>query len=530
MNSLEQGYDHKRFQNVVDASFDCRLCGNVLKYPVQCRKNEDYYCTPCIRRHLEENSQTCPVCSEPLTVKQLKEPSKIVANYLSMLKISCDYAARGCRHLVELAHLNGHVHECGFAPMKCSFPGCPSVINRKDKKHHERQVCGFRQVKCDECGENVPHKKTDTHGCVLKKEMEEIKGSLAEIKDQLASAKKSAKKMEKRQSAQDEVVATMKEAMTHMNEEIKKLSVRREPAPSCLPKADIVVAGGHDGTSYLYSAEIYNRATNKWRSLPPMKQSRISPSSFVYRNVFVVNGGFTGTASTDTMEKINIDHESDQWFDIAAKLPFKCNRHGTVFYENRVIMVGGDNEDDGKVSDGIYEISITSPYASKLVCRMPQPIAGHGTVLCKDKILVVGGRTGPPKAKGSVDTVLSFDINEGKCKEMTALPFEVSQMAVVCHGDNLVVIGGQDKDGNALNKVFSYRIGTGECRMLPSMNSKREACTAVITGEMIVVIGGRNESKQYLKSTECFRFDRRVWQELAPMTKARMHATASVFV
>ena len=528
MDSQEQGYNHKRFQNVVDSNFDCRICGNVLKDPVQCRRNEDYYCTPCIVKYLTESSQTCPVCEESLTVKQLKEPSKLVANYLSSLKISCDYAARGCRDVVQLGNLKDHVEVCGFVPVRCSSAGCSMVISKRDKKHHEAQKCGFRKIRCETCGKSVPQKKVDTHGCALKKDMDEIKESLAEIKEQLAAMKKSTKKADRRYEAQEEVTSKMKTAIAFMNEEIKKLSAKQQPPvakPRAPKAADIVVTGGYDGSSYLNSAEVLSGATNTWRRLPAMEHSRISPACFVYKNVFVVNGGFTGASSTDTMEKINVDQESDQWFAIPAKLPFNVNRHTSVFHDNRVVLVGG--EEDGNVSDRIYEISMTSPYASKLVCRMAQPRAGHGAVLHNDNILIAGGRT-TGHYKGSVDSVIAYDVKARTCKEMPALPFEVSQMAVVCHRDNLVVIGGQDKEGNALDKAFSYRIGTGECRMLPNMANKREACVAVVTANMIVVMGGRNEHKQYLNSVECFRFDRQVWEELAPMTKARMHATASV--
>ena len=139
MDSLDEGYDEKRFQNGVDANFHCPICMNVLKDPMQCRRNE-HFCTPRIKRNSEQNSQNCSMCAEALTVETLKEPSRIVMNCLSSLKITCDYASRGCRAEVELGVLKTHVGNCSFSPVACSIDGCSMIINKEDKEHHEKEA------------------------------------------------------------------------------------------------------------------------------------------------------------------------------------------------------------------------------------------------------------------------------------------------------------------------------------------------------------------------------------------------------
>ena len=182
---MDQGYEDTRFMDTVDRNFHCPICMNVLNDPVQCRRNQHYFCTLCITKHLKENSQTCPTCMEELTEETLGQPARILTDLLSSLKICCDYAEQGCREVVELGVLKTHVASCGFCPVKCSNDECSTVIIKRDRQLHETKVCGFRMVKCDYCGETVQHKQYKMHSCPTRKEIDEIKLDLTEMKAQL---------------------------------------------------------------------------------------------------------------------------------------------------------------------------------------------------------------------------------------------------------------------------------------------------------------------------------------------------------
>ena len=144
------------------------------------------------------------------------------------------------------------------------------------------------------------------------------------------------------------------------------------------------------------------------------------------------------------------------------------------------------------------------------------------------QVVIVGGRTSN-RFKDATKSVLAFDISTRKLKELTPLPTEVSQMAVVRHGGNLVLLGGQDKDGNVLDSVVVYSIDTGRNKHLPSMRSKRAACTAVLVDNMVVVMGGRDDKKNYLNSVECFSLETQEWKEMPAMNTPRMYGSAVVF-
>ena len=113
------------------------------------------------------------------------------------------------------------------------------------------------------------------------------------------------------------------------------------------------------------------------------------------------------------------------------------------------------------------------------------------------------------------------------CKQLAPLPYEVSDMATVRWGDNVVVIGVIDKRGKSLNTVIMYNVKTEQSHMLPPTRCKRWGCTAVVVGNNIVVLGGFGE-RGAAKSVESFSFERNTWQELPGMSQARYWHTAVV--
>jgi hypothetical protein len=150
MENDEQGYDDRRFEGQVRQDLLCSICHGVLRDPRTCHNKEHPFCLSCITQHLR-NSHTCPECREHLTPETLKDPPRFLKNILSELKIKCEYNARGCPGFVLLGNLQNHVDRCGFAPVMCGNEGCGTVVNKRDKENHERDLCHFRIPKCHDC-------------------------------------------------------------------------------------------------------------------------------------------------------------------------------------------------------------------------------------------------------------------------------------------------------------------------------------------------------------------------------------------
>jgi N-acetylneuraminic acid mutarotase len=258
-----------------------------------------------------------------------------------------------------------------------------------------------------------------------------------------------------------------------------------------------------------------------------MPEYRFSASSFVYNNHVNVAGGWCVDA-VDNMIRMNIHPVPDpsiNWSNFAAKLPAKMEAQSSVLYKDSLLVTGGVNEVQHVYSDCIHEVQLKPPYTVKLVSKMPEPRARHSTVLCDDSILIVGGRKSA-SYKTNLSSVLSYDIKKNECQQLPALPYPVSEMATVKWAENVVIIGGADKDGKALNNVIIYNMKTGNSHMLPPMLHKRKACMAVVIENTIVVLGGEDKRGNDLKSVESFNFEQFSWHDLPDMKEERSLATA----
>jgi hypothetical protein len=112
---------------------------------------------------------------------------------------------------------------------------------------------------------------------------------------------------------------------------------------------------------------------------------------------------------------------------------------------------------------------------------MPQPRDCHGAeTFAEAKVLILGGQND----NDVLDSMLEFDPEKNECKELPSLPHpmhNMQEMATVCWRDQVVLLGGRDKDDQVLNDVFMYDCKTGiGARSLPyHLCWRRDDCCAV---------------------------------------------------
>ena len=583
------GYDDERFESIVDQNFHCLICYNVLKDPVMCRRNQHYFCRGCITEHLRRNSHTCPTCADELTVDTLAEVPRIVKTYLNERRIRCDYEDRGCRELVQLQNLNRHVAECGFSPVVCGNQGCGQTINKRDRTYHENELCQFKKLKCHNCEEistmmasmetkiadldtkiNTNMADTTTEMKGMNTEMKNMNTEMKNVNTEMKNTNTKLNNVGTKLAHTDmkmEIIKTkitnmqanvetrfkvannemrgmrmslneMKDGFDHLKEAVLENIESKERKQEEITRDVSGAASGRRANQHIFvaggawenSVEMFNYPQRLWSLLKPMPMYCDSASSFVYNNHVTLTGGYCDGGSVDNMIRMNIDPVPDpsvNWSDFAAKLPAKINSHSSVVYKDSLFLTGGYNADQNVYSDCIHEVELKPPYTVKLLSKMPEPRADHSTVLCDESILIVGGKT-TWTYKDSLSSVLSFNIKNNECQQLPELPNPVSTMATVKWGENVVIIGGADKDGKALDNVIIHNVKTGNSHMLPPMLHKRKGCMAVVIENTIVVLGGRNEEGNDLKSVEGFSFDRYTWEELPDMKEPRLFATAVV--
>ena len=577
------GYDEERFQSTVNENFHCLICYNVLKDPVMCRRNGHCFCRGCITEHLRTNARTCPTCADELTVETLQDVPRFVKNYLNELSIRCDHYDRGCRELVQLQNLQRHVAECGFSPVVCQNQGCGKTISKTDRTYHESELCQFRKLQCHNCGEistvmaGMETKVANLHRnqAQMETKINTINTDIRNVNTRMGQTGTKLENMNTKVAHTDTKLEKMNTKMQHIDTEMANLQANVEAKfeavnnevrgmrtslnevkdgfehlkEAVLEKMESkerkqeeitrnvsgTASGGRENQHIFVaggwlknSVEIFNYRQRLWSSLKPLPEDRHSASSFVYNNHVTVAGGRCGYP-VDYMIRMNIQPVPDlsvNWSHFAAKFPAKMSGHSSVMYKDSLFVSGGFNRDQHVFSDCIHEVQLKPPYTVKLASRMPEPRTDHCTVLCDDSIFIVGGTKSIYQE--NLSSVLSYDIKKNECQQLPELPYAVSEMAMVKWAENVVIIGGLDKDGNVLNNVIIYNTKTGNSHTLPPMLHKRRGCAAVVIENTIVVLGGMGEKGNHLKSVEDFGFERFSWEELPEMKKARYLTTAAV--
>ena len=293
---------------------------------------------------------------------------------------------------------------------------------------------------------------------------------------------------------------------------------------------DIIILGGYNAPgieSISKTVEKYNIVEGKSTQLPRMNLSRAESASCVYNGDVIVVGGWVGQGGTDLIEVLKMNQHPLRWTMFDGKLPVMLCGHDVTVYQDKLYIIGGQNWNEVKTSDAIYELSLAPPYTVKLLARMPQPRSNHRAEIVNGKLFILGETT-TGQSKDATDNVVVYDFIKNEIKPCPSLPEPVSGMSTVTWGNMIIVVGGLDKNDQVLNDVIMYHIETGRSERLPSLKHKRSGPSAVIMHDVIVVLGGRNDEEGYLNSVESFTMGDDHWKELTGMKEKRYRATAVV--
>ncbi|XP_028416178.1 uncharacterized protein LOC114539801 [Dendronephthya gigantea] len=552
MFARDRGYDEELFELPVSDNFKCSICLNVLKNPKSCGRNQHYFCFGCIGQHLE-NSHTCPECMEVLTPETLMQPPRLLLNCISELRIKCGFNERGCPEFVQLARLQNHEDECEYGPATCGNEGCGAEINKRDKLHHETELCEFRKVECDGCAELKKEMKKVKEN--MEKQIEKLKQDqvqsnkdaeerIGKLKRDQETAERNAKELDGKMAA---LVERMKEGVKDMlvgNLDAKVESIFNDPQSSQNTQGsnqqhgppishDVIIMGGCSFDEKITnSVEKFCCKEGKWIELAPMIVPRSDASSVVFENQVIVSGGNIPSEKdpvpTDSIEILHLDQLSATWVMSDAKLPVPMSEHQTFVYKGRLILVRFcENKSENFVCQ-LFEMSLIPPYAKKQLCILPYTrTLFHNTPykaeLLDDKLFIFGGQ--PP----DYDSIFFYDLVKKDCWNMPRLPFTRSGQAMVPIGKKIMVLGGGRffREGRmsthkVINDVQMYDTETGESVELPGMIHERKYLSAVLVDGVVIVMGG------YYNSVEFYDFRSNAWQAARAMKKMRTKATAVV--
>ena len=304
-----------------------------------------------------------------------------------------------------------------------------------------------------------PTQERNMATAIIDSEVRKVSKKIKDVKENLPKVNKDV----------DEVKVMMSQVSekSNMLEHLNKLPSPTEGMLNT-PRKAILIAGGYDDKT---GTEIFSWEKNGWFEVSPMNEEHAEASSFIYKDqLFVVGGEWSKTVETLDLSVLPL-----KWMKFPAKRPYACGGHQTVIYQDHVLPIGGYNCDKRECSNVISELQLNSPYNVREMCQMFVARYCHRVEIFEDKVLILGGQKFW-RSRDCLDSVLEFDVKTNQCKEMPPLPRPLTKIATVQWRDQVVVLGGQDKNGKVLKDVFMYDCKTGKITVLPSMLEKRWRC------------------------------------------------------
>ena len=490
---------------------------------------------------------------EELTVETLTQVPRIVTDYLSELRICCDYSSRGCREVMLLNNLQRHVAICGFSPVKCSNDGCNMMVNKRDKVHHEAEVCDFRRVKCHDCAElkkEVSEMKDQIAAQTdqMKKEVTEMKDQIAAQTDQIAAQthqiaaqthqiaaqtdqlKKEVTEMKDQIAAQTHQVAAQTRqiaAQTHQKKkEVTKIKDQIAAQTDQMKNKvtqmkDQVAAQTHQMEEKVMKGitSLMDEMKNLKAEVNGIKKTVQEPDPHS-RGDIIIAGGENAAVYLNSVETFS--WETKSWAPLNA---MKENRSEacSVMSENQMIVTGGWTDCDGTDSMEKIDVQDEAGKWKDFPAKLPVKSQAHKAVTYKDRL--IDDCTDDGHISNAIYEILLISTY---CNKLLArLPKPLCRHGVVLLGEKIFIVGGET-DEDFVDSVVMFDICKKQCKLMAPLPFAISNMATVIWRNNVIVIGGMNQDADVLNSVIMYDVTMETCKMLPPMKYCRWGCTAVI--
>jgi hypothetical protein len=267
-----------------------------------------------------------------------------------------------------------------------------------------------------------------------------------------------------------------------------------------LPSGEVLVAGGNDsGGNTLATAELYDPATDSWRTTGPMTSPRYGQGALLLPDGVLVVGGARWSTSPSPVPAATAELYSPTagtWSSAGSMTTARWGPSLTLLPSGVVLVAGGATGAGlvGTSSAELYDPSSNSwsPTGSMAVGR-----AGHtATLLPSGKVLVAGGASADPSTGGtSLASAELYDPATGTFGPTGSLPGAVAFHRAVALPSGQVLATGGARISGALVRVTDaslYDPAAGTWSAVTSMRRARaeHGAALLLSGKVLVVAGG----------------------------------------
>lgn len=197
------------------------------------------------------------------------------------------------------------------------------------------------------------------------------------------------------------------------------------------------IGGGFTKTNFMYTPE-----TDTWQSLDSMPTARQHIDCGVVDNKIYVIGGITSYKNITKKNEV-YDTETNTWSE-KSPIPTLRNNPAIVAKDSLIYVIGGaGSEKSIWTTIATVECYNTKTDEWTTKADMPFVLFKPGAVVVENKIVVLGGQNQSGK---SISSVLIYDIESDTWEETTHLPKINCFAGFASVGNKIYVIGGTTSD------------------------------------------------------------------------------------
>lgn len=191
------------------------------------------------------------------------------------------------------------------------------------------------------------------------------------------------------------------------------------------------------------------------------------------------------------------------WVNIQNKFPTQIAYGSSVTYGNKLICIGGENENG--ITDKIWQLSLPAgkhTLSIKHIADLPNPLTNLSATLLDHTIYIAGGES----AQGVSNSFFCLNLHQIKkgVIKLTDIPVEVSHSlllpAISKSGDHLFLMGGRKKNKTGIStlydSVFSYSIKENKWMTKTNLPYALSALTGIQISptQYLITSGDRGET------------------------------------
>ena len=448
--------------------------------------------------------------------------------------------------MVQVENLKRHVASCGFSPVQCSNDGCNVLVNASDKRHHETEVCDFRNLKCHDCGQlkdsmlaGQDQIKSEMKGMIengMKEGMKEMKDEMLARQDQLKSEMKGMIENEMngmkvmidqvvvcqyqmqskivneiKEEVKDQIknemkgmienemkgmkeemkneMKGMKEEMKGMKEEMKGMKEEMKGMKEEMKgeMKEIVIIGIKD-------IEVEKKNSNQ--------RSQATCSSDAKENIFVVGGQHKQGRRRVKNKSTECFNWADQTWTLLDSAVFEGRYNACSFLYQGQMVVAGGYDNDGNMTNTMKCLNIADPAATwkDFAVNLPVKCSSHKVVNHNDQLFMSGGNVKPSAGGPSKHSDAVYEVQlvpPYSSKMLTRLPQPRRDHGMEMFDQKLFILGGYDGQKTTAS-VVQYDLIKNECKEMPPLPYAVKEMATVLWRNNVLVIGGEDHRYQTL--------------------------------